>query len=153
MSTTELLDRARAAGLILEPRSEKLRVRGADPLPADLLGELRAHKAEILSRLIAGTPGDQRPLDVDHELAQLLGPEGSRREFLGAVELVAHFAGAKAEALEDLRQWWGRAVGQLSAVEWIVSALALIRLGSSRAVESHFQENNKEVGLCGTTRA
>ena len=65
------------------------------------------------------------PLDVDHELAALMGPEGARREYLGAVALVAYFDGEPwphDDALEALAAWWGRDLETLSAVDWIVSA-------------------------------
>ncbi len=50
---------------------------------------------------------------------------GSRQQFLGAVALVADFDGERwpeDEALENLRQWWGRDLETLTAAEWIVSA-------------------------------
>ena len=71
-------------------------------------------------------PGDlHQPLRADYELAEVLGLKGSRQQFLGAVDLVAHFAGKPwphDDALEALSAWWGRDVETLSAVEWIVSA-------------------------------
>ena len=73
-----------------------------------------------------GSRGDQRqPLRADHELAELLGLDGARQQFLGAVDLVAYFSGDRwlpTEALADLSAWWGRDVVGLSHVEWIISA-------------------------------
>ena len=48
----ELIDRARDAGLELIDRGANLRVRGPDPLPADLLEELRRYKLEVLELLL-----------------------------------------------------------------------------------------------------
>ena len=64
MNATELVHRARAAGLELEPRGDKLRVRGPEPLPRHILTALRTQKAEVLAKLVA--PGHRyRPLLVD----------------------------------------------------------------------------------------
>jgi len=66
-----------------------------------------------------------QPQDADIELAELLGVEGSRQQFLGAVDLVAYFSGepwAAQAALTDLAAWWRRDVEELTAVEWIISA-------------------------------
>ena len=74
---------------------------------------------------ITATTVRQRPLGVDYEFAELYGLDGSRQEFLGAVALVADFDGERwpeDEALENLRQWWGRDLETLTAAEWIVSA-------------------------------
>lgn len=46
-----LLDRARAAGVELEARGNKLRWRAPNGLPDELLEALRAHKPEILAHL------------------------------------------------------------------------------------------------------
>ena len=80
-------------------------------------------------RAMMGTvaPGPYaRVIDADRELAELLGPEGARREFLGAaVHLVGNFScepWPEAEALDDLRRWWGRPLETLTPTEWIVSA-------------------------------
>ena len=65
------------------------------------------------------------PLDVDYDLAELLGVAGSRREFLGAVELVVHLGDEpwpEAEALAALARWWGQDLDTLTAVQWIVGA-------------------------------
>ncbi len=94
-------------------------------MPRHILAALRTQKAEILAKLAA--PGHRyRPLPVDYELASLYGTEGSKREFLGAVELVAEFSGNPwpiAAALEDLCQWWDvQDLRELEPVDWIVSA-------------------------------
>ncbi len=62
---------------------------------------------------------------ADRDLADLLGIEGSRAQFLGAVDLVAHFDQHEwdhDDALDALALFWGRGVESLSAVEWILSA-------------------------------
>jgi len=46
-----LLDRARHLGLTVEVAEGGLRVRGPRPLPADLIEELRQHRAEVLAAL------------------------------------------------------------------------------------------------------
>jgi hypothetical protein len=73
-----------------------------------------------------GSLGDlHQPLRADHELAELLGLDGSRQQYLGAVDLVAYFSGnpwPPGEALAALAEWWGRDVQTLTAVEWITSA-------------------------------
>ena len=51
MITAELIDRARAAGLELIDRGDKLRVCGPEPLPTDLLDDLREFKGDILEHL------------------------------------------------------------------------------------------------------
>ena len=80
MNATELVHRARTAGLELEPRGDKLRVRGPEPLPRQILTALRTQKAEILAKLAA--PGHRyRPLPVDHELASLYGPRDRSGSF------------------------------------------------------------------------
>jgi len=71
-------------------------------------------------------PGDlHQPVHADYELADVLGLEGSRQQFIGAVDLVAHFSGDRwphDDALEALARWWGRDVETLTAIQWIVSA-------------------------------
>ncbi len=88
------------------------------------VNERRGRPGSLRSREPA--PGDlHQPLRADHELAELHGLEGSRQQFLGAVDLVAHFADepwAHDDALEALAGWWGRDVETLTAAEWIVSA-------------------------------
>jgi hypothetical protein len=54
-AVAELIDRATAAGLELIPAGGKLRVRGPEPLPPDLIAELRQRKAELLA-ILAGDP-------------------------------------------------------------------------------------------------
>ena len=66
-----------------------------------------------------------RATTADRDLADLLGIEGSRAQFLGAVDLVAYFSGEPwpgQAALTDLSAWWGRDVESLTSVEWIISA-------------------------------
>lgn len=79
------------------------------------------------SVISARSPGVRHePTDADHELADRLGLEGARREFLQAVELVAELEGREPwtdeEALERLTSWWGKPVVELSPVDWILSA-------------------------------
>ena len=71
-------------------------------------------------------PGDlHQPLRADHELAEVLGLEGSRQQFLGAADLVAHFTGEpwpQDDALDALAAYWRQDIETLSAVAWILSA-------------------------------
>jgi len=50
-AVAELMDCARVAGLELIDRGNKLRVSGPEPLPTDLLDDLREFKVEILEHL------------------------------------------------------------------------------------------------------
>lgn len=65
MITAELVGRARDAGLELIDHGTTLRVRGPEPLPADLLDALRECKSEILQHL--------------RRSAETLPPEGDPR--------------------------------------------------------------------------
>lgn len=123
MIAEQLLSEAEQAGLELVLREDGIRIRGPRPLPEGLVEKLRAHREELLAAVAPG--GVHEPLDVDYELAMLCGPDGARREFLGAVHLVAHFDGEEwpvDRALADLASWWGRPVDSLEPVEWIISA-------------------------------
>ena len=51
MITSELVSRARTAGLELIDRGEKLKVRGPHPLPVHLLNDIRERKGDILEYL------------------------------------------------------------------------------------------------------
>ena len=64
-AVAELMDRARVAGLELIDRGDKLRVRGPEPLPSELLEALHERKAEIL-----------RHLRCHHELIELVWEAG-----------------------------------------------------------------------------
>lgn len=85
-------------------------------------------------------PGEHhQPLGADYELAELLGIEGCRAQFLGAVDLVAHFSGKPwdpREALAALAAWWRRDVDGLTSVQWITSAAYAdeVRRGGVRLV-------------------
>ena len=50
-AAAKLIDRARTAGLKLIDRGNKLRVSGPEPLPTDLLDDLREFKGEVLEQL------------------------------------------------------------------------------------------------------
>ena len=65
MSVAAVLGRAYAAGLALQAHGDRLRWRGPQP-SADLLGELKVHKAELLV-LLACT----EPVPVTDTLAEL----------------------------------------------------------------------------------
>ena len=58
MSPEALLDKARAAGLILKPDGDTLRVRPADRLTPDLRAVLMAHKSALLALLRAEVRND-----------------------------------------------------------------------------------------------
>ena len=65
MSAAAALARAHAAGVVLEVEGGNLRLRGAEKPPADLLAELRTHKAEVVALLTA----DADPLPLSTALA------------------------------------------------------------------------------------
>ena len=71
-------------------------------------------------------PGERhQPQAADHDLAELLGLAGSRQQFLDAVDLVAYFSDEpwpESAALRDLAAWWHRDIGDLTPVDWIISA-------------------------------
>ena len=78
-----------------------------------------------------------RPSAAEHKLARRLGWEKSRLEFLGAVDLVAHFAHHRwnhSDALKAAGLWWGRDLGGLSAAQWIVSAACADKIRAFGAV-------------------
>ena len=56
-----ILARVRAAGAELEAHGDKLRWRAPEPLPDDLLADLKASKAEVLAAL---QEGDTTVLDA-----------------------------------------------------------------------------------------
>ena len=68
-AVAELMDRARVAGLELIDHGATLRVRGPEPLPRDLLDDLREIKGEILEHL-RGQP-DPLPPEGDPRRAPL----------------------------------------------------------------------------------
>ena len=89
----------------------------------------KAMSGSAESAISAVTPIDparRQPLAVDEELALRLGLEGSRREFLQAVDLVAELAGRprwrEQEALRAIAIWWGMPPEKLESAQWVLSA-------------------------------
>ncbi len=64
MTAAGVLARAHAAGLAVAAEGGNLRLRGPVKPPADLLAELRAHKAEVLA-LLTAPPNDPLPDAAD----------------------------------------------------------------------------------------
>ena len=65
MSAAQVLEQARAVGIVLSVAGGKLRYRGPrEALTADLLEQLRAHKADLLQALAA-----RAPVNLDEVLA------------------------------------------------------------------------------------
>ena len=88
---------------------------------------LRSSAISAESAVSARSPANcYQPLTVDHDLAERLGREGSRREFLQAVELVAELSDrprwSTDEALEALADWWRMPPEKLQPVQWVLSA-------------------------------
>ena len=52
MNAATLIAHCRELGAILVPEGKNLRVRASEPLPADILEELRQHKFEVIEHLI-----------------------------------------------------------------------------------------------------
>lgn len=74
MTTARLVEVAIAAGLTLQPSGDdRLKVRGPDPLPDDLLEQLRARKAEVIAHLNQpGGIGVARP-PLPHRQCRICG--------------------------------------------------------------------------------
>lgn len=88
---------------------------------------LRGSAESAISAEAAENPAARyRPLPVDHELVDRLGPERCRRQLLCAVELVVELADRapwpEQRALDAVAAWWRRPADELSPVEMIVSA-------------------------------
>lgn len=99
MTAAGLLTRAHAAGLAVVAEGGNLRLRGAVKPPADLLAELRTHKADVLA-LLTAPANDQAPESADHgglteidradALARLLPPPAAAPELLAHIRDVLH---------------------------------------------------------------
>jgi hypothetical protein len=57
----------------------------------------------------------------DQDLANKLGLDGSKQQFLDARDLVDK-AWTRDQALRDVAKFWGCEVNDLSALEWVISA-------------------------------
>ena len=57
MSVADLLDRATAAGVTLEPRGGRLKLHAPVKPPEDLIEDLRTHKVDLLEYLAPASPG------------------------------------------------------------------------------------------------
>jgi hypothetical protein len=97
MSVAELLDRARSAGITIEPVAGRLRLRSSRVPPADLLEQLRANKPAILEAL-AGDP---------------LPPIDDRRR--GPLELIDAVSGAGARLVVARARVYGAPGAKISA--------------------------------------
>lgn len=83
MTAVHLIERARRAGLELIPRgANRLRVRGPDPLPDDLLEDLRVHKLEVLEALEAERAREAAVDDAWRRLQALYLRAGEPRGWL-----------------------------------------------------------------------
>ena len=65
LDTAELVSRVHAAGGELEAKGDRLKWRAPAPLSADLLGTLKARKAEVLTHLRAAAAVSPAGDDVD----------------------------------------------------------------------------------------
>jgi len=110
LTAAALLARAHAAGLIVVAEGDNLRLRGPLEPPADLLVELRAHKAEVLAllgeavRTAAQIQLQPRPKPVD-------APDGLQR---AAMQRPPSWADPTARPSRGCycscchgRRWWG----------------------------------------------
>ena len=70
MTATDLLHRAHAAGVVLIPTGGRLKIRAPQRPPDDLLAELRAHKADLMTLL------DTRPRRYAYRFCLLNGEGG-----------------------------------------------------------------------------
>ena len=114
----DLVQRAISVGLTLQPRGGVLRVRGPRRPAAGLLSELRDRKHEVLAYL---RRAPREAYAVEREHAARLGPDGCRREFLGATWFVDE-AWSESDALVALSAWYRRDLATLEPAEWIVGA-------------------------------
>jgi len=67
------------------------------------------------------TAYETRATQADHDLAALLGVDGSRQEFLGARTLVDP-SWSVDDALRAASEWWQRDLDDISAIQWVMSA-------------------------------
>ena len=67
------------------------------------------------------TAYETRATQADHDLAALLGVDGSRQEFLGARTLVDP-SWRVDDALRAASEWWQRDLDDISAIQWVMSA-------------------------------
>lgn len=73
VAVADLLERVSDAGLVLIPNGERLRVRGEEPMPEDLLEELRQQKPAVLAELCQQWEREREAAAADywHRLADL----------------------------------------------------------------------------------
>ena len=57
MNATQLIERVHAAGGSIEAKGATIKLRAPKPLPDDLMAELRQHKPEVLTLLVAARFG------------------------------------------------------------------------------------------------
>ncbi len=100
----ELLEAIQARGAELVPAGERLRVRAPEPLPEDLMGELRRHRDELL-RLLTVLADACRDLPLSpQELRARLAPEGLADLAAGRIDAETLRAFADAVHASDARE-------------------------------------------------
>jgi|TARA_B100002003_G_C14133829_1_gene545237 hypothetical protein len=94
------------------------------------LQQMRATGGSATKNATASLLGSDRPAtwqatSADKELALLNGLDGSKKQFLGAVDLVAHFdkrPWTHQEALEAVAFAWNCDLAKFTPLMWILSA-------------------------------
>ena len=87
MTSTEILGRLHDLGITVQANGPKVRLEPASKVPADLLDEVRAHKAEIIQELRQPygdgqpAPQDRAPAD-DRELRRLMDDTADPEQLL-----------------------------------------------------------------------
>jgi hypothetical protein len=120
-----ILKRAQAAGLVVRRDGDQLKLRAPKQPDAELLAELKAHKAEIIALLAAAVPSEG-PIRIEYPLNRIAqkkpAPKEAKQKFVPLGHLLrgspegcwrevinghwCHFVKPPSEAeLEDERQW------------------------------------------------
>ena len=110
MTSTEILDRLHDLGITVQANGPKVRLEPASKVPADLLNEVRAHKAEIIQELRqpygdGQPPPPDRPPATEQELRRLMDHLADPTNFSAWLDRVMD-ATDPAEAPEGKPQRW-----------------------------------------------
>lgn len=93
MKALALVERARRFGVTMKPEGDALRLSAPHQPPADLIAELRQHKAEIMA-LLTGQPPETRPEEPSANRNQRRAPAWTADDWF-------HFYGERAGISES----------------------------------------------------